>query len=210
VSEPGNLYATLLLTDPGPSGRAPELSFAAALAVHDALAATVPDLAGRLTFKWPNDVLLDGAKVAGILIEGEATGQGIAVAIGIGVNCAHHPGETAYPAADLAGAVAPDDLLPVLSRTLADRVAQWRRGEGFAAIRLDWLRRAAGLGGPIRVAEGRAEQGGRFDGLDEAGHLLLALPDGTTQRIAAGDVFPLPASAERAGPAETSVRPGGA
>jgi BirA family biotin operon repressor/biotin-[acetyl-CoA-carboxylase] ligase len=210
ISEPGNLYATLLLTDPARAACAAELSFVAALAVHDALCATVPDLAARLSLKWPNDVLRDARKVGGILIEGETIAERIAVAIGIGVNCAHHPRAMAYPATDLAGAVAPSDLLRVLSGTMADRVAQWDAGRGFAATRREWLARAAGLGEPVRVVLGEEERAGRFQGLDEAGHLVLALADGTTQRIAAGDVFPLAAPSRRATPAERSSSAGGA
>jgi BirA family biotin operon repressor/biotin-[acetyl-CoA-carboxylase] ligase len=191
VSPAGNLHATLLLTDPAPAGRAAELSFVAALAVHDALLEAVPDLVGRLLLKWPNDVLREGAKVAGILIEGEGSAGGIAVAVGIGVNCLHHPSGTSYPAADLAGAVAPHLLLRILSRTMATRIAQWDRGHGFAAIRLDWLARAAGLGKPMRVVVGDEERTGVFDGIDDSGRLLLRQVDAPTQRIAAGDVFPL-------------------
>ena len=84
---------------------------------------------------------------------------------------------------------------------MAERLTQWDRGRGFAAIRLDWLERAASLGETIRVVLGAEELDGRFDGLDEAGHLVLHLRDGTAQRIAAGDVFPLDAVAgDRAGP----------
>src|SRR5215813_8228038 len=101
VSEPGNLYGTLLLTDPAPPERAAQLSFVAALATHDAVSACAPALGGRLTFKWPNDVLLDGAKLAGILIEAEGT-RPLLVAVGIGVNCRHHPAATESLAIDLA------------------------------------------------------------------------------------------------------------
>jgi BirA family biotin operon repressor/biotin-[acetyl-CoA-carboxylase] ligase len=195
VSEPGNLHATLLLTDPSPQHRAAELSFVAALAVHDAIVALAPIVAPRIAIKWPNDVLIDGAKCAGILIEGEGAGAApLAVAVGIGVNCAHHPRDLAFAATDLAAlglAVDPEGLFLVLSRTMLDRLAQWDRGNGFPAVRSDWLQRAAGLGGNIRVVFGDRELEGRFETLDAAGRLMLRLADGTPQAIAAGDVFPL-------------------
>jgi len=188
VSEPGNLYASLLLTDPAPPERCPELSFVAALALHDAIGGRIPGLAARLVLKWPNDLLIDRNKFAGILVEGEAT----AVAIGIGVNCVHHPDRTETPATDLASAgvrTSPDSLFAPLSGAMAPRLAQWDRGAGFAAIRADWLARATGVGKPIRVKTGEAELSGQFDGIDETGRLVLRLTDGTMQAVAAGDVF---------------------
>ena len=101
VSPAGNLHATLLLSDPSPAALAPQLSFVAALAVHDAIAACAPQLGPDLKVKWPNDLLVEKAKVAGILIEGESEPT-FAVAIGIGVNCVAHPDNADYPAADLA------------------------------------------------------------------------------------------------------------
>jgi BirA family biotin operon repressor/biotin-[acetyl-CoA-carboxylase] ligase len=192
VSEPGNLYATLLLTEPAPPERAAELSFVAALAVHDALAAVAPGSAARLAVKWPNDLLLDGRKLAGILVEGENAGGAFAVAIGVGVNCSHCPAGTSYPAAALSPAgfpVTPERLLSVLSRTLLERLAQWRRDGGFAMIRADWLARAAAVGRHIRVSLGEEEVGGRFDGIDEAGRMVLTLQDGTARVVTAGDVL---------------------
>jgi BirA family transcriptional regulator, biotin operon repressor / biotin---[acetyl-CoA-carboxylase] ligase len=118
ISPPGNLYASLLLTDPSPFDRAPELAFVAVLALRDAIVAAAPALAPELRFKWPNDLLLFGGKCAGILIEGEvamlgATSGGTAgeggpnkrakVIIGIGVNCVTHP-EMAPEAATAPGA----------------------------------------------------------------------------------------------------------
>src|SRR5690348_13787537 len=110
ISPPGNLYATLLLTEPSSPEQAPQLSFVSALALHDAVVAGAPQLGPALKVKWPNDLLLGPAKLAGILIEGESDPV-FTVAIGIGVNCAAHPSDVAYPATDLAaeGAlVAPD------------------------------------------------------------------------------------------------------
>lgn len=190
VSAPGNLYATLLLTQPSPPDRAPQLSFVAALAVHDAVVACAVALGPLLTLKWPNDLLLGGAKLAGILIEGESEPD-FAVAIGIGVNCAAHPADTAYPATDLAayGApVSPDQVLTALAGSMQRRLEQWRRGEGFAGIRADWLKRAAGLGEDIRVRLPEREFCGRFEGLDEAGRLLVSGPAGLTA-VTAGEVF---------------------
>ncbi len=197
VSTPGNLYATLLVCDPAAPERAPELSFVAALAVHDAIASRATALRDKLAFKWPNDILCGMQKLAGILIESEAAGSRLAVAIGIGVNCMHHPTDVAYPATDLASAgatVVADDLFCTLSGAMARRLAQWQRGTGFAGIRADWLARAQGIGKDIRVKLPDRELTGRFEALDDYGHLLLRLADGMVQTITAGDVFPVAAS----------------
>jgi BirA family biotin operon repressor/biotin-[acetyl-CoA-carboxylase] ligase len=195
VSEPGNLYASLLLTDPGSKECWPQLSFVASLACHDAIVDVAATLAPRLAIKWPNDVMLGSAKVAGVLIEGESSG---AVAIGIGINCANHPAATDYPAADLsAAAVSLDQLFGALSLKTLARLAQWREGAGFPAIRADWLDRAAGLGTQIRVRLAAREIWGRFESIDPAGGLVLRLPAGDITTIAAADVFLL--AAARAG-----------
>jgi BirA family biotin operon repressor/biotin-[acetyl-CoA-carboxylase] ligase len=194
MSPPGNLYATLLLRDPGPAERAPELSFVAGLAVHDAILRCAGMLGQQLALKWPNDVLCDGAKLAGILIEGEGVDGGLAIAIGIGVNCAHHPANTTYPATDLAAAgteISPGELFTALSGTMPARLAQWNCGAGFAAVRADWIDRAAGIGGEIRVRLPGRELSGMFEALDEHGRLMLRLADKNLQAITAGDVFPV-------------------
>jgi BirA family transcriptional regulator, biotin operon repressor / biotin---[acetyl-CoA-carboxylase] ligase len=203
ASPRGNLYATLLLHDSAPPPHAPELSFVAALAVLDAIAGRAPIVADRLALKWPNDVLCGGEKLAGILLEGRMLGETIAVAIGIGVNCMHHPAQTNYPATDLAAAgaeISADDLFTALSGAMLERLTQWRRGVGFAAIRRDWLARAAGLGELMRVRLPDREISGRYEGLDDSGCLVLRLADGALQTIAAGEVFALAgdAAAERA------------
>jgi BirA family biotin operon repressor/biotin-[acetyl-CoA-carboxylase] ligase len=204
VSPAGNLYATLLLTDPAPPERAPELSFVAALAAYDAVAELAPALRASLALKWPNDILCAGAKLAGILIEGERAVDTLAVAIGIGVNCRHHPSGTTYPATDLSAAganVAAAGLLESLSATMLRRLAQWRRGAGFPDISAEWVARAAGIGGDMLVRLPGSEIVGRGEGLDAHGRLQLRLADGSLQAIAAGEVFPLavPVSASAAG-----------
>ena len=158
VSPPGNLYATLLLTDPAPPECAPQLSFVAVLALHDAIGERAPALQKALALKWPNDLLCAGAKLAGILIEGERAADALAVAIGIGVNCESHPPQTSYPVTDLkaAGAtVAAAELFEALTATMARRLRQWRRGAGFGDIRADWIARGAGIGGDLRVRTSR-------------------------------------------------------
>jgi BirA family biotin operon repressor/biotin-[acetyl-CoA-carboxylase] ligase len=193
TSETGNLHASLLLTDPSPAARAAELSFVAALAVHDALGEVAPALGPALKLKWPNDVLVGGAKVAGILIEGEGT-RPLAIAVGIGVNCVRHPGATSYPATDLAACgavVTPVALLCALSAAMLSRLRQWDRGAGFAAIREHWIDRAANVGEEIRIELPERTLAGHFQALDARGHLLLRLPDGSSESVAAGEVFPL-------------------
>ena len=190
ISPPGNLYTTLLLTEPSPGPQAPQLSFVAALALHDGIAACAPQLGPILKLKWPNDLLIGRAKVAGVLIEGESD-PSFAVAIGFGVNCGSHPHNAAYPAIDLATAgavVTPEALFVTLSAAMWDRLKQWHRGLGFAAIRADWLKRAAGLGEALQVRLPEREVSGRFQGLDDAGRLLLKQANGMTA-VTAGEVF---------------------
>jgi BirA family biotin operon repressor/biotin-[acetyl-CoA-carboxylase] ligase len=192
TSPPGNLYATLLLGDPSPPSQAPQLSFVAALALHDAVAECAPQIGPLLKVKWPNDLLLGHAKLAGILIEGESE-PAFAVVIGFGVNCVAHPPQTPYPATDLAAAgalVEPARLLAALAAAMQRRLPQWARGDGFAGIRSDWLKRAAGLGQDIKVRLPEREFSGCFEGLDDAGHLLVRGPAGLST-VTAGEVFDL-------------------
>jgi BirA family biotin operon repressor/biotin-[acetyl-CoA-carboxylase] ligase len=192
TSVAGNLHASLMLTDPGPAEHWPQLSFVAALAVHDAVVEVAPEIKPMLELKWPNDLLLAGAKFAGILIEGEGGEEEGAVAIGIGINCTAHPAGTAFPATDLAAggaSVSAAALFAALSVKMLGRLAQWNRGNGFATIRADWLARAAGLGENIRVGLADRELAGRFEGLDDDGCLVLIAPDGAKAVVAAGDVI---------------------
>jgi BirA family transcriptional regulator, biotin operon repressor / biotin---[acetyl-CoA-carboxylase] ligase len=194
VSAPGNLYASLLLFDPALPETAPQLAFVAGLAVYDAIVERARNLHDGLALKWPNDVLHARKKLAGILIESEMAGGKLAVAVGIGVNCSSHPAQASFPATDIAeagGKVSPESLLSVLSHRMMKRFDQWNRGAGFRGIRTDWLNCATGLGGEISVRLPGRELLGYFEGLDDAGHLLLRGVDGKLQTITAGDVFPV-------------------
>lgn len=193
VSPPGNLHASLLLRPQVPMARAAQLGFAAGLAVADAIGAFAPKAA--VTLKWPNDVLVDGRKAAGILLEseGNAAGQVAFVVVGIGVNLAASPPDTEFPATSLKAAAGraptPEAFLAALAPALALWYERWRV-RGFAALRRAWLERAAGLGQALRARLPGETVEGRFAGLDDDGMLLLDGPQGQ-RRIAAGDVFPM-------------------
>ena len=199
-SPPGNLYASLALVDPCAPARAAQLGFVAGLALHQAVTDVTGLTADRLTIKWPNDLLLDRAKLAGLLVEG-SVGQGASYAvIGMGVNCVAHPEDTPYPATDLKSAgvgVTAAMLVDRLSLRMAETLALWQRGEGFALIRQAWLRRAAGRGETIRVRQGDGAREGVFRDIDEEGRLLLEGKDGI-ETVLAGDVFFLPVKGQPA------------
>jgi BirA family biotin operon repressor/biotin-[acetyl-CoA-carboxylase] ligase len=192
ASPAGNLHATLMLTDPAPASAAPQLGFVAGLALHDAVALAVPALATQLALKWPNDLLCAGRKIAGILVEGE--GDPVAVAVGIGVNCRHHPDGTEFPATDFTTEGADVDatvLFDHLAAAMQIRLAQWNRSAGFPGMRMAWLSRALGVGKLIRVRLSDREMIGCFEAIDDAGQLMLRTPDGEVEAVAAGDVFPV-------------------
>lgn len=193
VGAAGNLYASVLLESPE-SARAHEIGFIAALAVIGAIQATAPDHASddAIKCKWPNDVLLHGGKVAGILAEAVSAPTGetrVVLGIGINVQPVDVP-EALYPIASLAehGANAPlSRLLEALLHDLHARLALWRR-DGFAPVRAEWLRRATGLGQPITVKSGTKSIEGEFADIDTDGALVVTLANGARERVLAGDV----------------------
>lgn len=192
-SPAGNLYASLLLTEPSPPALAAQLSFVAALAVHDAVSSCAPSAASRLKFKWPNDLLLDGRKLAGLLIEAESL-PCFSVVIGIGVNCVSHPTDTTYQATDLRAndiAISVRALLAELSKAMNARLAQWAAGSGFPSIRNDWINRAGSIGETIIVRLPEREMTGIFHSIDDEGRLVLERPGNATETVAAGEIFPL-------------------
>ena len=191
----GNLAASLLLIDPAPPAIVATVSFAAGVALHQAaIDLTGPAAVERLRLKWPNDLLLDRLKVAGIAVEGDKLAAGnFAVVIGIGVNCRSHPdGGTIHPASDFAARGLPleaEDLFERLAARMAEELTRWDHGGNFAATRQAWLARSLGVGEPIRVNLADRTIDGRFDTLDEAGRLVVTRRDGGRELISAGDVF---------------------
>ena len=170
VSESGNLFATLLLTLAISPATAAQLSFVAALAVVETVGPLITRGAHRLVrVKWPNDVLIEGRKLAGILSETaiSATGE-MVVVIGCGINIAHAPGSAAYPITCLADhgcSSHRDEVFADLARAMAAQLAAWEHGRGFDVVRQCWLAHAAGLGGRAvaetgqgRVSEAPADE----------------------------------------------------
>lgn len=191
----GNLAASLLLVDPAEPALAATISFVAGVALHQAAIDCVgPGIAGRLKLKWPNDLLLDRLKVAGILVEGEKLPSGgFAVVVGIGVNCVSHPDSgTTHAAGDflsLGAPVEPEFLFRALASRMAQELAVWDRGRSFEATRTAWLSRASGIGEAIRVNLSDRTINGRFDSLDGDGRLVVLRADGGRETVSAGDLF---------------------
>jgi len=192
TSKPGNLYMSLLLRPECEAGQAAQISFLAALALSSAIIQIAPTL--KPQHKWPNDVLINGGKISGILLESSArTGGGLEwLVLGMGVNVAHHPDDTGQSVTSLHALGAVDCTALSLLGALAPALLHWLevwRGDGFAPLRLAWLERAAGLGGLLRVRLPKEEFTGTFRDLDDDGSLLIEQTDGTLRRITAGEVF---------------------
>lgn len=198
-SPPGNLYASLLLIDPCDMAVAPQLGFVAGLALHEAVETVTGLGAPRLSLKWPNDLLLDGAKVSGLLLEGHrlTAGGAFAIIIGFGVNVAFAPTGTPYPAVALRNMrpdLARDEVFRSLSAAFARTFAAWRAtarlnaADPFGPIRRLWLERAAGIGQEVTLRLPSGEKKGIFDGLDHFGRMRLRTSS-ELELIDAGDLY---------------------
>lgn len=191
---PGNFAATLILPTRDAPDRLALRSFIAALALYDACILAT-GRAEAFTLKWPNDVLLNGGKLAGILLESLSAHGQTAASIGIGVNLATAPGagqveERALRPVALTEAGAspsPEDFLDLLAPAFAKYETQFTT-YGFAPIRTEWLNRAAHLGDRITARTGTDETTGTFETIDDTGRLILTTPKGR-QSIAAADIF---------------------
>lgn len=192
VSPPGNLYASTLvrLRDGDPSS--PTLALTAGVALHAALSPIFSHLAGtrkaELLLKWPNDLLVDARKLAGILLERVDD----FVIVGIGANLASHPGESERPSTDVAAetgaALTPDAFVTDLARRFAGALARWR--ESLVDIQAAWLAAAHPIGTPLSTHDAAGLRvAGTFDGLAPDGACRLRLADGAIRLIHAGDLF---------------------
>lgn len=192
-SPEGNLYCSIVLRPDMPAAEAAQYSFVTALAMGRALEGLLPESV-EIAYKWPNDVLLNGQKAAGILLEssGVANGRLDWLVIGVGLNIEESPAGTAYPATSLREAgvqpITPRDMLCRLVAGFDHWRVRWL-SEGLSVVREAWLERAARLGGEIVVRLPNEEIIGCFEGLDEQGALLLTMADGSRRAVTAGDVF---------------------
>lgn len=194
VDPTGNFAASLVMRPQEAAQIVALRSFVAALALIDAVeSATGPS--SDLTLKWPNDVLMCGGKLAGILLESVGAGTGVAsLVIGFGVNLVNSPeleAPTPHPPTSLAlhtGVhLKAEDFLDHLAPAYARREAQFVQG-GFDPIRRDWLARAANIGGQMTARTAKSDITGIFDTVDQNGRLVLSTPTGRSM-IAAADVF---------------------
>jgi BirA family biotin operon repressor/biotin-[acetyl-CoA-carboxylase] ligase len=197
ASPPGNLYCSFILRPDRPPAVIATLSFVTVLALGDVLSELLP---GRLIqHKWPNDLLVEGCKISGILLESANAGvdQAAALVVGLGVNIVSHPDQALYPVTDLltqgAEPIEAAELLERFLQRFAHHYKNWLQG-GFAAVLPAWRQRAVGIGSDIVVRLDASTLTGRFVDLDENGTLLLEIPDGSIRQIAAGDIF-LPGTA---------------
>lgn len=199
-SPPGNLYASLLLSDPAPPEAMAELSLVLALALHDAVAAAAGPQSPPAELKWPNDLMLAERKCAGILLEGGLDGDRRFAVIGFGVNIVSHPKGTHHPATDLTAKgyrTDRDELFARLSAAVPERLAEWNRGAGLAGIRRQWLRHAYGLGRPMKITTTTESYMAIVKGLDAKGRLIV-MRAGAEETISAGEVFDLQSAPEPA------------
>lgn len=191
VSPPGNLYLSLILHPRSPLGVAAQIGFVAALAVAESLPFP-PEI--PVSCKWPNDVLVCGRKISGILMESETGEDGrlATLVLGVGINGVSSPREAEFPATSIAeeggGTPSPAALLEGFLARFDPAYRLWQEA-GFPPIRARWLERAAFVGERIAVRLEKESLAGRFLDLDEEGALLLET-DGKIRKISAGAVFP--------------------
>jgi BirA family transcriptional regulator, biotin operon repressor / biotin---[acetyl-CoA-carboxylase] ligase len=195
VSQHGNLFASLLIGINAPIRVAGQLALVAGIAAYDAVAKLIAyEGRSELLLKWPNDILLAGEKVAGLLLEniGSTAENRSIVVIGTGINLANHPENLPQPAVSLGAygmTVSPAEALEALAASTHEWVTRWNEGNSFPSIRRAWLDRAGPAGRPLRVKIDGEDTEGVYGGLDSDGALRFLTAEGYEYRIAAGDVY---------------------
>lgn len=193
VSIDGNLFYTAIITPEVETNQLPQMAFIAGLALKEALEYFLPKDV-KIKFKWPNDILIDGKKLAGILLESDYVGNPKVrkVFVGIGVNVEHCPSDLPIQTTKLYDYIDEKvELRSIIERWIVsfDRwLRLWER-EGFEKPRIVWLAHAHGLGKVTKVRFAQQEHEGAFKEVDETGCLILTLADGSDKKIAAGDVY---------------------
>jgi BirA family transcriptional regulator, biotin operon repressor / biotin---[acetyl-CoA-carboxylase] ligase len=201
IAPRGNLASSILEVMDVSPGVAATLGFAAGLALERALQILSVEAnvrragAGPLRYalKWPNDIMAERHKLAGILLEAEAVaGNRLAVVVGIGANVVAAPEGTPTPATSLAALgvqVGAEEMFTALSEAWVEFRGMWDNGRGFAEIRKLWLERALGLGEPVAIRTGAATVEGVFDTIDETGCLIVRTREGKRATVTAGEVY---------------------
>lgn len=200
----GNLAASLLFVPAADPELIATLGFVAGIALNDALRRVVPEArirqaldgadgaGGRIALKWPNDVVADGAKLAGILLEAIPRRDGRqAVIVGFGVNVVAAPAGLPYPATSLKALgsdVPAEAVFEALSETWIDAATLWDSGRGVGRVLGQWRQAAAGIGAEVAVARDGDVVRGIFETIDDAGRLIVRAGDHSRVTITAGDV----------------------
>lgn len=201
----GNMAASLLVRPSCAPEECATLGFVAGVALRRALQDALPQAVtlmgidgadvqggGRVALKWPNDVIADGAKLAGILLEALAMPGGeTAIVVGIGVNVTSAPTDLPYPAVaaqQFDGSLDAASIHRLLAEHWVDVYALWDQGRGIAAILNEWRQSAAGIGSEVAVNMNGQVLRGTFQAIDDSGRLIIKNDDGTLMPIAAGDV----------------------
>lgn len=193
VSDAGNLFMSVVLRPNCKPVIAGNLSFMAAVSLAEVMQTLLPENV-PVQLKWPNDVLVDGKKISGILLESEISADGIveAVILGMGVNVSHAPDNAASLAEYGVTDMTPEELAQRIHRVFMAIYRSWQSdGFDFAPIRATWLKYAYQIGHDIRVRLPQETFVAQFTGIDETGALMLKMPDGATRKIASAEVFGL-------------------
>lgn len=192
VSQKGNLFASLIVSPNVPAQKAAEISFITSLAVSDAIKNLTGIGTQEIKVKWPNDVLIDGKKVAGILLEAVGNPENPSIIVGVGVNIADHPSDVQYPTDHLENIggykYLPSDVFVRLAEAFEFFYKFWQT-YGFASVKRLWMAEAYGVGKLITVNLPNGSIEGIFVDLSDDGGLLLKKADGSHETIYAGDVF---------------------